>query len=89
MKIGTEMPSMNGLGRKNSKASERTFTVDGKFFRDEAREAIRSYFMPFVGIYAAAVGKEVRVVNGAESKPRTGHTKKAIGSSPKSKARSR
>ena len=48
--------------KERPKASEKTFTVDGKFLRDEALDAIRSYFMPFAGLYAAFVGKEVRVV---------------------------
>ncbi len=50
------------MQRKARKKTEETFTLDGKFLRDEALEAIRSYFMPFAGIYAAAVGKDVRVV---------------------------
>lgn len=58
------MPTVHELQQKHRRKAEKTFTVDGKFLRDEAREAIRSYFMPFAGIYAAAVGKEVRVVNG-------------------------
>lgn len=72
------MPTAGELGRKH-KAHEETFTVDGKFLRDEAREAIRSYFMPFAGLYAAAVGKEVRVVGIKQgkglraSKPISGH----------------
>jgi hypothetical protein len=89
MKIGNEMPSANELGRKHSKTSERTFTVDGKFFRDEAREALRSYFMPFAGLYAAAVGKEVRVVHGGDLKRPNDHSKKSVGSSSKPKSRSR
>ena len=89
MKIANEMPRANQLGRKHSKAPERTFTVDGKFLRDEARDAIRSYFMPFAGIYAAAVGKEVRVVNRADAKPRSNQPKKAIGGPMKSKRESR
>jgi hypothetical protein len=51
------------MRKKREKASEKTFTVDGKFLRDEAWDAIRSYFMPFAGLYAAFVGKEVRVVD--------------------------
>ena len=82
------MPTVNELGRKRIKRTEQTFTVDGKFLRDEARDAIRSYFMPFAGIYAAVVGKDVRVVTARDSGPRTGHSKKSGGSSPR-KSRSR
>ncbi|HZC80494.1 MAG TPA: type II toxin-antitoxin system prevent-host-death family antitoxin [Nitrospiraceae bacterium] len=38
---------------------QKTFTLDGRFLREEAREAIRSYFAPFAGIYAAATGKRI------------------------------
>jgi hypothetical protein len=62
------MPHANELQRKSRKEPEETFALDGKFLRDEAREAIRSYFMPFAGIYAAAVGKDVRVVGIKETK---------------------
>lgn len=75
-------PHSNNLQQKHRKGAEKTFTLDGKFLRDEAREAIRSYFMPFSGIYAAAVGKEVRVVGINEGRektrsmaPRTAHAK--------------
>ena len=63
------MPTVNELGRKRIKRTEQTFTVDGKFLRDEARDAIRSYFMPFAGIYAAVVGKDVRVVTAEIQNP--------------------
>lgn len=53
---------------KRRKTSEETFTVDGNWLRDEARDAIRSYFIPFSGVYAAIVGKDVRVVNASERK---------------------
>ena len=82
------MPTVNEPGRKRIKRTEQTFTVDGKFLRDEARDAIRSYFIPFAGIYAAVVGKDIRVVNARDSKPRTASSKKSVGSSPR-KSRSR
>lgn len=41
---------------------EKTFTLDGQFIKREAKDAIRSYFMPFSGIYAAATGKKVILV---------------------------
>lgn len=57
------MSQDRAVQKKHRRAPEKTFTVDGKFFRDEAWDAIRSYFMPFAGLYAAFVGKEVRVVD--------------------------
>lgn len=38
---------------------EPTFTLDVEFLRKEAREALKSYFMPFSGLYAAVTGREV------------------------------
>ena len=81
LKTRNEMPTVNELGRKHAKRTEQTFTVDAKFLRDEARDAIRSYFMPFAGIYAAVVGKDVRVVNARDSELRTSHSKKSGGNS--------
>jgi hypothetical protein len=57
---------------KRRKAAEETFTLDGKFLRDEAREAFRGFFMPFSGVYAAAIGKDVRVVRARNSPPDEG-----------------
>src|SRR3954468_10251023 len=36
--------------RNKTLHQEKTFTLDGKFLRDEAREAVRSYLSPFAGI---------------------------------------
>lgn len=38
---------------------EPTFTFDGEFIKREAREALKSYFFPFSGLYAAMTGREV------------------------------
>ena len=45
---------------------EKTFVMDGKFLRDEAKEAVRSYFSPFAGIYAAATGRKILIVRDKE-----------------------
>jgi hypothetical protein len=55
---------------------EKTFTLDGKFLRDEAREAIRSYFSPFAGIYGAATGKKIVLVRDSDGTIRE-HRKRA------------
>lgn len=39
--------------------SEPTFKLDGEFLKTEAKDALRSYFMPFSGIYAAVTGRDV------------------------------
>ena len=56
--------------RKKTVHREKTFTLDGKFLRDEAREAIRSYFSPLAGIYGAATGKKVVLVRDPEGRGR-------------------
>lgn len=38
---------------------EPTFKLDGDFIKREAKEALKSYFFPFSGIYAAVTGREV------------------------------
>jgi hypothetical protein len=38
---------------------EPTFTFDGDFIKREAREALKSYFFPLSGLYAAVTGREV------------------------------
>jgi hypothetical protein len=38
---------------------EPTFTFDGDFIKREAKEALKSYFFPFSGLYAAVTGREV------------------------------
>ena len=38
---------------------EPTFTLDGAFIKREAKEALKSYFFPFSGLYAAITGKDV------------------------------
>ncbi|MFL6753541.1 MAG: hypothetical protein ACJ8FI_01565 [Sphingomicrobium sp.] len=48
--------------RNKNLHQEKTFTLDGKFLRDEAREAVRSYLSPFAGIYAAATGQKIILV---------------------------
>jgi hypothetical protein len=47
---------------KKTAHREKTFTLDGKFLRDEAREAVRSYLSPFAGIYAAATGRKIVLI---------------------------
>jgi hypothetical protein len=41
---------------------EKTFTLDGRFLRDEAREAVKSYFSPFAAVYGAATGRKIVLV---------------------------
>jgi hypothetical protein len=50
---------------------EKTFTLDGQFLKREAKEAIKSYFMPLWGLYAAAAGKKVIIVNDREDSVRS------------------
>jgi len=38
---------------------EETFRLDGAFIKHEAKEALKSYFFPFSGLYAAATGRDV------------------------------
>jgi hypothetical protein len=52
-----------------------TFQLDGKFLKDEAREAVRSYFSPFVGIYAAATGRKIVLVRDKDGQFREQHRK--------------
>ena len=49
---------------------EKTFTLDGKFLRDEAREAVKSYFSPFAGIYGAATGRKLVLVRDEDRRVR-------------------
>jgi hypothetical protein len=42
---------------------EPTFTVDGEFLKREAKDALKSYFMPLSGIYAAVTGRDVEIVH--------------------------
>ena len=34
-----------------------TFVVDRAYFKREAREALKTFFAPFSGVYAAATGR--------------------------------
>ena len=34
-----------------------TVILDGEFLKDQAREALESFFTPLLGVYAAATGK--------------------------------
>ena len=63
------MSRSSSVRKKPRAAVEQTFTLDGKVLRDEALEAMRSYFMPFAGLYAAFVGKDVRVVGKDDFRP--------------------
>lgn len=58
-------------------AKEKTFTLDGKFLRDEAREAVKSYLSPFAGIYAAATGRKVVLVRDKDGQARAKKGSKA------------
>ena len=49
----------NVKSRRSTPPSEPTFTLDGNFFKREAKEALKSYFLPFSGLYAAVTGREV------------------------------
>jgi hypothetical protein len=35
--------------------------VDGEFLREQAREAVETFFAPLAGVYAAARGKRVLI----------------------------
>ena len=39
--------------------SERTIVVDGEFLREQAREAVETFFAPLAGVYAAAKGERI------------------------------
>lgn len=39
--------------------SEPTFKFDGDFIVREAKEGLKSYFIPFSGIFAAVTGRDV------------------------------
>lgn len=43
--------------------TEKTFRFDWEFIKVEALDALKSFFMPFVGLYAAATGKKVVLVD--------------------------
>lgn len=60
----TEMENVKKPANRSvhSMMAEKTFTLDGQFLKREAKEAIRGYFMPLSGIYAAATGKKVILV---------------------------
>lgn len=49
-----EVKTMRDLGE--------TFTLDGAFIKREAKDALKSYFIPFSGIYAAATGRKVVII---------------------------
>ena len=53
---------------KKTAHKEKTFTLDGKFLRDEAGEAVRSYFSPLAGIYAAATGRKIVLVRDTDGR---------------------
>ena len=38
---------------------EPTFTLNGDFLKREAKDALKSYFLPLSGIYAALTGRDV------------------------------
>ena len=61
--------------RSRTAHHEKTFVIDGKFLRDEAKEAVRSYFSPFAGIYAAATGRKILIVRDEEGHWRQHHKK--------------
>jgi hypothetical protein len=46
----------------------KTFKLDGAFIKREAKDALKGYFMPFSGIYAAATGKKVIIVRDRDGK---------------------
>ncbi len=67
---------------KESKSHlEPTFTFDGNFIKHEAKEALKSYFFPFSGLYAAVTGREVifirRDAKGRIVRNREGERKRA------------
>jgi len=39
--------------------TEPTFKFDGEFVKREAKDALKGYFLPFSGIYAALTGRDV------------------------------
>lgn len=47
--------------------NEKTFNFNVRFLRDEAREALRTYFLPFSGVYAAVTGREVVLLRRAKA----------------------
>lgn len=44
---------------ERGRSSEPTFKLDGEFLKREAKEALKSYFMPLSGIYAALTGRDI------------------------------
>jgi hypothetical protein len=52
---------------------EKTFKLDGQFIKREAKEALKSYFMPFSGVYAAATGKKIIIVHDRDGRIRSHH----------------
>ena len=62
---------------KKTANREKTFTLDGKFLRDEAREAMKSYLSPFAGLYAAATGRRIVLVREKDGQVRSKKNSKA------------
>ena len=51
------MPDLGETVRR--RAVERKMVLDSDFFRNQAKEAVETFFAPLVGVYAAAKGERI------------------------------
>jgi hypothetical protein len=57
------------IDRPVEEAPEGKIRIDGEFLKEQASEAITTFFAPLLGVYAAATGKRI-VVKGRRKSPK-------------------